>query len=173
VSRTGADTIGSDTSSAPGRFSISIATGGTPVDGHLQLKKSGYLPTYAYPARPMAANDSTNVLMITSGELTALAAAAGITPQAGKGLIGVIVRDCSGTPLRGATVSTNPAGTLRYSAGGIPSQTAMATDSTGLALIANVTAGNVTIMASASGHTLRQHVVNARADAITLTEIQP
>jgi hypothetical protein len=31
----------------------------------------------------------------------------------------------------------------------------------------------VTVMATASGHTLRQHAVNARADVITLTEIQP
>ena len=173
VSRTGTDTLGVDTSSAPGRFSISVATGGTPVDGQLQLKKSGYLPTYAYPSRPMAANDSTNVLMLTSSELTGLSVAAGITLQAGKGLIGVIVEDCSGNTLAGATISSNPPGTVRYNAGGLPSQTANATAADGVAYIANVTAGNVTIMATASGHTLRQHVVNARADAITLTSIQP
>src|SRR2546421_13027225 len=46
VSRTGTDTVGADTSTTPGLFSISIATGGTPVDGHLQLKKSAYLSTF-------------------------------------------------------------------------------------------------------------------------------
>lgn len=173
VSRTGTDTLGVDTSSAPGRFSIPIATGGTPVNGNLQLKKSGYLPTYAYPARPMAANDSINVLMVTSGEFTALAAAAGITPQAGKGFIGLVVADCQGNTLAGATVSTSPAGTLRYNVGGLPSAAATSTADDGVAYIVNVTAGNVTIMATAGGHTLRQHVVNARADAITLTQIQP
>ena len=33
--------------------------------------------------------------------------------------------------------------------------------------------GNVTILGTAKGHALRQHVVNARADAVTLTAIQP
>ena len=51
VSRTGTDTVGADTSSASGLFSISFLTGGTPVDGHLQLKKSGYLSAYAYPRK--------------------------------------------------------------------------------------------------------------------------
>jgi hypothetical protein len=173
VSRTGTDTLGADTSSAPGRFSISVATGGTPVDGHLQLKKSGYLPTFAYPARPMAANDSTNVLMVTSSEFAALAAAAGVTPQAGKGFIGLVVADCQGNTLGGATVSSVPAGTVLYNAGSLPSSQAGSTASDGVAYIANVTAGNVTIMATANGHTLRQHIVNARADAITLTQIRP
>lgn len=173
VSRTGTDTLGADTSNAPGRFSLSVATGGTPLDGHLQLKKSGYLPTFAYPARPMAANDSTNVLMVTSSEFAALAAAAGITPQAGKGFVGVIVQDCQGNPLANATVTSNPAGSIRYNAGGVPNPNVGSTAGDGIAYIANVTAGNVTIMATANGHTLRQHIVNARADAITLTQIQP
>jgi hypothetical protein len=78
-----------------------------------------------------------------------------------------------GHALAGATVSTNPAGTLRYAAGGVPSTSATATDNSGLVFVANVAAGNVTIMGTASGHTLRQHIVNARADAITLTALQP
>ena len=43
----------------------------------------------------------------------------------------------------------------------------------GALLVANVAAGNVTVQATAGGHTLRQHVVNARADVITVTEIRP
>src|SRR6266487_3388173 len=125
VSRTGTDTVGADTSTASGLFSITFLTGSTPVDGHLQLKKSGYLSTYAYPSRPLVANDSVGVLMITSSEFAFVAGAAGVTPMAGD------------------------------------------------AYIANVVAGNVTVMATASGNTLRKHVVNARADAITVTEIQP
>jgi hypothetical protein len=173
VSRTGTDTVGADTSSTPGRFSISFLTGGTPVDGHLQLTKSGYLSTYAYPSRPLVANDSVGVLMITSSEFTFVALAAGVTPVAGDGFIGVVVKNCAGTPLAGATVSSSPASTVKYNVGGAPSPSAVSTSADGVAYIANVAAGNVTVMASASGHTLRQHVVNARANAITLTEIQP
>lgn len=173
VSRTGSDTLAADTSSTPGLFSMTILTGGTPIDGHLQLKKSGYLATYAYPSRPLAVSDSQGVLMITSSEFSLLAAAAGITPQAGKGFIGVLVKDCTGAAITGATVSTTPAATVLYNVAGVPSSSAMSTADDGVAYIANVAAGNVTVMASVSGHTLRQHVVNARADAITLTQIQP
>jgi len=159
VSRTGTDTVGADTSTASGLFSITFLTGGTPVDGHLQLKKSGYLSAYAYPSRPLVANDSVGVLLITSSEFAFVAGAAGVTPVAGDGFIGVVVK--------------NPAGTVKYNVGGAPSSSAVSTSADGVAYIANVAAGNVTVMATAGGNTLRQHVVNARADAITLTEIQP
>ena len=173
VSRTGTDTLGADTSDTPGRYSVTIATGGTPVSGHLQLKKSGYLPTFAYPSRPLFQDDTTNVLMITPSEFTALAAAASIAPTAGAGFIGLVVSDCQGNPLAGATVTSNPAATIRYNVAGFPNQTATSTAADGVAYIVNVTAGTVQINATASGHALRQVVVNARADAITLTEIQP
>ena len=173
VSRTGTDTLGVDTSDTPGRYSVTIATGGTPVNGHLQLKKSGYLPTFAYPSRPLFQDDTTNVLMVTSSEFTALAAAASITPTAGAGFIGVVVSDCQRNPLAGATVTSSPAGTIRYNIAGFPNPAATSTATDGIAYIANVTAGTVQINATASGHALRQVVVNARADAITLTEIQP
>mgnify|MGYP000721106327 CR=1 FL=1 len=39
----------------------------------------------------------------------------------------------------------------------------------GVAYVLNVTAGDVVVMASAGGHALRQHTVNARADVVTLT----
>src|SRR2546427_413630 len=73
----------------------------------------------------------------------------------------------------GATVTSMPTGTVRYNAGGAPSSSATATAADGVAYIANVAPGNVTVQATASGQTLRQHTVNARANAITLTEIQP
>jgi hypothetical protein len=165
--------LDSTTSNTPGQYSIGITTGGTPVDGYLRVTDGTHLPTYAYPAVPLATDITENVLMVSSTEFGVLAAAAGITPVAGKGFIGIVVKNCQGVAIAGAKVSTNPAGEIRYSAAGIPSSTATSTDSTGVAFVANVTAGNVTIMATASGHTLRQHVVNATADAITLTEIQP
>jgi hypothetical protein len=173
VSRTGADTIGADTSNTPGFYSITVATGGTPVNGYLQLKKSGYITTYAYPAVPLAGDATENVLMVTPTEFSLLAQAAGITPTPGAGFIGIVVKNCAGTPIQGATVSSTPGGTVLYNVAGVPNSQAAATAADGVAYIANVTAGNVTVKSTASGHTLRQHVVNARGDAITLTEIQP
>jgi len=166
-------TLAADTSDTPGAYSLSITTGGMPVNGYMRATDSAHITTYAYPAVPLAANATENILMVTTAEFSFLAAAAGITPVAGDGFIGLVVTNCAGTPLAGATVSSNPAGQVRYNAGGAPSSTAMSTASDGVAYIANVAAGNVTVQASASGHTLRSHIVNARADAITLTQIQP
>ncbi len=175
ASRTGTDTLAADTSDTPGFYSLTITTGGTPVDGHLRITKSGFLPTYAYPSRPLAANlANNNVLAITSTEFGILGTAVGESHTAGNGFIGVVVKDCNGTTLANATVSTSPAaGAVKYNFGGGPSTTATMTSADGVAYVFNVPAGNVTVMATAGGHTLRQHVVNARADVITLTEIQP
>jgi hypothetical protein len=166
-------TLAADTTSTPGFYILSITTGGTPVNGYLRVTSAGYMASYAYPARPLRADTVNNISMVTPAEFALLAAAAGITPQAGKGFIGVLVKDCTGAAITGATVSTTPAGTVLYNVAGVPSSSASSTASDGIAYVANVTAGDVIVKATASGHTLRQHTVNARADAITLTEIRP
>ncbi|MFN2572584.1 MAG: hypothetical protein ABR537_13395 [Gemmatimonadales bacterium] len=166
-------TLASGTSNTPGFYSLQILTGGTPLDGYIRLTHSGYLPTYGYPPRPLVADATENVLMITSTEMGLLGAAAGVTQTAGKGFVAVIVEDCDGTALTGATVSTTPAGTVRYNTASGPSSTATSTVSDGVAYVFNVTAGNVVVSATGGGHTLRQHTVDARADALTLTQVQP
>lgn len=166
-------TLDSSTSNTPGNYNLQVLTGGTPIDGYLRVVHSGQITTYAYPSRPLASDLVTNVLMITSSEFGFLAAAVTVTPEAGKGFIGVIVKNCNGTPVAGATVSTNPPGTVHYNAGTTPSSSATTTSADGIAYVFNVTAGNVTVQANGGGHSLRSHIVNARADAVTLTEIQP
>jgi len=166
-------TVAADTTSTPGDYIVSIATGGTPFDGYLRVSASGFMSSYAYPAQPLRADTVNDIVMITPTEFSLLAAAASITPQAGKGFIGIVVKDCTGAPVSGATVTTNPAGTVLYNVAGVPSSSASSTGPDGIGYIANVTAGDIVVRATASGHTLRQHTVNARADAITLTEIRP
>jgi len=167
------DTLAVDTSDTPGMYSVSITTGGTPVNGYLKVTHSGQLDTYAYPAVPLADNLTTNVLMPTSDELALLGAAVGVTQAAGNGFIGVIVKDCLGATVAGATVSTTPASTVKYNSSSTPSANATSTSSDGIAYVFNVAPGDVTVRASASGFQLHQHVVNARAGTVTLTEIQP
>jgi hypothetical protein len=53
------------------------------------------------------------------------------------------------------------------------SSSATSTAADGVAYILNVDAGNVQIGASAAGHTLRAHTVNAPADALVITAITP
>jgi hypothetical protein len=168
-----ATALDSSTSDAGGNYSMTLSTGGTPLDGYIRVSKSSYLDTYGYPPQPLAANISESVLLITSTELGIIGGALGVTPTAGDGLIAVVVEDCSGLPLAGASVSTNPPGTVKYNSGGGPSSSATMTSADGVAYVLNVTAGDVVVMASAGGHVLRQHTVNARADVITLTAIAP
>jgi hypothetical protein len=163
-----------DTTDTPGNYSLAISTGGSPVNGYLTVSDSGrHLSTSAYPAVPLASDVTENVLLVSSSEFALLAGSAGITPVAGDGFIAIVVRNCQGEPVAGATVSSTPAGEVRYNVGSIPNATATSTSSDGVGYIANVAPGDVTVKASISGLTLRQHVVRANADGITLTEIQP
>ena len=167
------DTLAIDTSNTPGDYGVSITTGGTPVNGYLRVTHSGQLDTYAYPSRPLVANLTTNVLMPTQNELDFLGVAVGVTQSASNGFIGVVVRDCFGATVAGATVSTSAGGTVRYNSGSTPSASATSTSTDGVAYVFNVPAGDVTVRANGGGETLRQHVVTARAGTVTLTEIQP
>jgi hypothetical protein len=167
------DTLAVDTSDTPGMYSVSITTGGVPVNGYLKVTHSGQLDTYAYPAVPLAGNLTTNVLMPTSNELSFLGTAVGVTQSVDSGFIGVIVKDCLGATVAGATVSTTPPGRVKYNSGSTPSQTATATSTDGVAYVFNTAPGDVTVRASFGGMQLRQHVVTARAGTVTLTEIQP
>jgi hypothetical protein len=96
-----------------------------------------------------------------------------VTQAAGNGFMGVVVSDCSGMPVAGATVTTTPSGTVRYNQAGIPSNTAMVTDADGVAYVFNVPAGTVTVGASAQGTTFRAHDVLVRADVLTTTVVAP
>src|SRR5437868_3970930 len=134
--RTGAtDTLAADTSDTPGSYSLSITTGGTPVNGYIRVTDSTHITTYAYSAVPLATDDIENVFLATPSEFSFLASAAGITPVAGDGFIGLVVTNCAGAPLAGATVTTNPAGQVRYNAGGVPSSSATSTAADGVAYI--------------------------------------
>lgn len=167
-------TLASTTTTTPGAYSVGITSGGTPVNGYLHVSDGGtHMDAYVYPAVPLATNLTEDVKMVTSSEFAVFAAAAGITPVAGDGVIVVVVTDCQGAYVSGATVTSTPAGTVRYNVAGTPSSTATVTSADGIAYIANVAPGDVTIKATASGVTMRQHVVGAYANAVTLTAIQP
>jgi hypothetical protein len=172
--RTGnATSLATATSATDGTYSLTVATGGMPVDGYLRATKATYLDEYAYPPAPLVANSTQSLLLLTSSEFALVGNAAGVMPASGNGFILVAVSDCNGTAVAGATVSTTPAGTVRYASGGVPSSSATATSTDGLAFVFNVAAGDVIVRADSGSKTLRAHTVNARADAITITAIAP
>jgi hypothetical protein len=169
-----AESLAVDTSDAGGAYSLTVATGGVPLNGYVRVQKGGYITTYGYPAVPLVASAIQNVLVPTSGEIDVLEFATDVTQGAGNGFIGVVVVDCAGDPIQGATVATTPAGTVRYNnSASTPSPSATSTAADGVAYVFNVAAGNVLVSATGGGHVLRAHTVNARADAVTLTEVKP
>lgn len=159
---------------ASGAFTHDQGTGGVPRDTYLRVSLNGYLDTYYYPAVPVAADLRLNIEALTSMDLATIGNVVGITIDPTKANFVVSVVDCNDNPISGATVSTVPAGTVRYFVNFTPSPTAVATDaSTGAAIVANVPVSNTTINATVDGKTLRSHNLDSVAGALMLTEIQP
>jgi hypothetical protein len=167
-------TITTATTDVNGAYSLTLPTGGVALDMYVKATLSGDRDTTLYPATALYGNsDGGVILIITPGTFDLITQLAGVNQSASKGAIGIAVVDCDGTPLANATVSTTPAGTVRYAEGNLPSASATATDATGVAFIFNVPAGNVTVAASVGGMALRSHAVNAPAGVTTTTAIRP
>ena len=166
-----------DTSDAQGAFSLTVATGGVPVDGYLRVTMPGgtYLDSYIYPPAPYAADSSGNdANLVTRSNFDLLATFAQGNQQPGMGFVAMIVLDDAGAPVEGATVASSPASaTYRYDdASGFPSASATATASDGFSYMFNVP-GRVMVSAMKPGHSFRSHAVFARPDAFTTTAIAP
>jgi len=164
------------TSGGSGDYAVSVQTGGKPVDAYVRARKQSSLDMYLYSAVPMSKDGpNATLVMVKQSDLDLLALGSSVTQSGSKGFVTVIVIDCLGNPVSGATVSVTPStgATIRYLAGGKPSTQASATDAGGTALIFNAPAGTVTIGATADGKTLRAHAIDARAGVVTATVVQP
>jgi hypothetical protein len=167
--------IGSATSDSNGDFSVTASTGGSPLDAYFRASKSGFVDAYYYPVAPFAA-DTSNVdfLIVTSTTLTLVADSLGVTQMAANSALVVMVVDCSGNPVSGATVSTSLGATVYYDgSGSIPSATATSTNTDGIAIVFNVPPGTITVGALSQGIAFRAHSVTARAGTLTLTRVAP
>ena len=107
--------LGTTTSATGGAFSLTVSTGGTPLDAFVKVTASQKVETDWYPAVPLVGNRSTGEINVFgSGTLTLLAGVAGITLDPNASQAFFTVDDCSGMPINGATVSSTPAaGTWR------------------------------------------------------------
>ncbi len=163
------------TSAANGSYALSISTNGVALDGYVLGTLNTYKENYLYPPRPLNADiPSAPVLMVTPNNFGTLHTLARVIEEPTKGFIGVQVFDAANMPVAGAVVTSSPAGTVKYNnASGLPTQNATMTDADGIAYIFNVDPGIVTISATGGGLTFFSHPVNARANQLTTTLIQP
>jgi hypothetical protein len=182
--RTGNGTpVATDTSDVDGLFTLSVANGAlVPVDGYVKGTATGHLDSYLYPPFPLAASTpETPTAFITPSTLGLLGFVSGTTQSSSLGLVGLLVIDCAGDPVAGATVSVAPtdASTKIVYAGanGIPDTALTSTSVTGLAFVFNVPTGPVVVDASVGGESLDEHTIEVRigagATAITQTAVAP
>lgn len=165
--------VATATTDAMGKYTLTITTNGTALDGYVKASITGYKDTYLYPPRPLAADtDKGAINLLTTQNYDLLSTVAQGNQTAGNGLIGLIVVDAAQMPVAGATVSTTPAShPYRYDGtNGLPSSTATATQADGVAIAFNVPAtGAVMVSATKAGSTFFAHAVTARADVFTTT----
>ncbi|MDB4961093.1 MAG: hypothetical protein JWP01_1092 [Myxococcales bacterium] len=163
------------TSNAMGEYSLVITTDGTALDGYVLGRQTGKKDNYLYPPKPLTADiPSAPVLMITQGTFDTLGSFARVNQDPAKAFIGVQVFNAANMPVAGVTIASSPAGTYKYNgSNGLPSSSATMTGADGIGYVFNVNPGTVTISASGGGLTFFSHPVNARADQLTTTLIQP
>lgn len=171
----GGATLGTATSASTGTFTLNLATGGAPLDAHLEVTASGRAKTAWYPARPLVASVSGfEINSFDSSTLGLLGLVAGISVSNQRSQIFLTVRDCADAAVAGATVSSSPmAQVTRYISNGVPSSSATATDADGTAFLGNVPAGNVTLGGAYHGTMMRQRVVSSQAGIVIQAAVQP
>ena len=159
---------------AQGAFTHDQGTGGFPRDAFLRVSENGYLDSYFYPAAPLTHDYYAQIQALSSSDFTSIGTVAGVTLNPALAQILVVVKDCNGMPIPGATVSSQPEGTIRYFINGTPTATATSTDArTGVALIANTPVSNTQISSLVSGMVLRSHTIDTVAGTVMQVEIQP
>lgn len=164
-----------DTTAADGSFALSLATGGSPVDAFLAFAAGGYPTTRYFVSDPLAA-DATALAAraISASQLGLIYFFANVAQLPGTGTAVVVVVDCAGTPIEGASVALTPAPTaLRYLAGSLPSPSATATDASGVALGLSAPAGGCEVAASYGGRPLETHAFQVFAGGVSATPIHP
>jgi hypothetical protein len=161
------------TTDAQGNYTLMIPTGGHPVDGFIKATKATFVDTYLYPPAPLVADfagGSINLLTTDTYTFATNTLCQG-NQDAAKGVIGTLVQDSAGTPVGGVKVDADPVASKScYDSGGVPTASAMMTDTDGVALLLNVL-GAESLTATKAGVTFKSHTVKVFAGAFTTTLI--
>lgn len=157
---------------ADGSYSLSGRTRGNPLMAYLHSSADELTSTRLYPPLPLTADlGMIPIPMFTPVILEFLSP----DQEPDNGIVLVIVLDCSGMPIMGATVSSTPeAGEVVYAGdNGAPDPAATGTGAQGLAYLLNVPPGTVTVDASANDMALFGHDVGSVGGELTTTIILP
>ncbi|HEX4450836.1 MAG TPA: hypothetical protein VH143_08210 [Kofleriaceae bacterium] len=162
------------TSDGSGAFSIDQATGGAPLRVHGLASADGYVSTMVYPSAPLIHATEIDPQLFGSDKLEYVASLAGLALDMTQDQIILQVVDCSGAPLGGATVTSDPPGTVVYFASSQPMPSAMMTDGTNaVVLIANVPPSSTEIYASVGETMFSTLAIEAAPGTLIQAAIQP
>lgn len=101
-----------------GHFTMSVATGGVPVEAYLAVAGGGAMPTRRAWAGPFAVDaPALGVALWSEAQIAQATGNVGVVQQTGDGILIMTVRDCGGALVTGATVSLSPARGALYYAG--------------------------------------------------------
>lgn len=163
------------TSDASGRYTVTIATDGTPTALRLEYALPSHFTTQVTIDRAVdrdiaGATDAVWTLgdgpLWNAGTMDQFYAVAGTARQAANGTLNIAVRDCAGAPLGGVTIDVSPAPELLRNQANDGTLAAGGTTSDRFATVfgLNAAAGTTTITASADGYTFRPLTVAVTAD---------
>ncbi|HEY4056875.1 MAG TPA: carboxypeptidase-like regulatory domain-containing protein [Kofleriaceae bacterium] len=177
---TGNNILAMTESGAAGAFDTgAIATNDAPVPGYLIATKppgsdAAYFKTLVYPAAPLAASlANIPIPLITQDNLDQIAIAVG-TQDADKGVMALLVSDCSSPYMGviGASVSVKVGGT-EYGSDAFDVGGLLGAQAAGTYLITNVPPGTATVTVTYAGMTFLPNVVTVEAMAATAVQIRP
>lgn len=160
---------------ASGRASFSLTTGAVPVERvYLSAMASGSVNTFQTNVRHIAEDVVIPIGLASTIQRDALATGAlGVPFTPGTGAVLLFITDCNDKRLANATLTSVPAGAVRYFEGVMPSMTATKTDAAGVAMVANLPPGPVALTATIDGMTFPPRSFIVVADAFVQTVIVP
>ncbi len=162
------------TSSAAGQFSVDQATGGTPRTLSVQASAGDYLVTMLYPSTPLVHSMEVDPQLVSTTDLMHLGQIAGLAIDMTQDQILLQVVDCNGNPLGGATVTSDPPGSVAYFVDQTPTPGAVMTDSkSAVVFIGNVPPSNTKIYASANGAMFSTLDVDPAPGGLIQAAVQP
>ena len=158
-------------SDAIGQYGFALSTGNQPIRTYARMRRAGHVTSYLYPSHAYWRDETNVFLPVLSPEWRdELAGHAGVELDPGKGIVGVIVSDCAGERVEGATVAFDPpAEAVAYWDPTFTDGSATTTSLNGHAWGFNIPAGEVHATITIGDVTYSDWPVRSFADGRTLS----
>ena len=173
--RRGTDAVlAQTTTAADGSFTMSVASGGAPVDAYFAIAADGYRPTRVEPGDPLSGGENALMLVAADDELARWYTAAGATYAAGARTLVTANVDCDDATLAGSTVAIAPAPATTTYYDDIAKQwsSSLAASTNGFALVTGA-AATVTATAAVGTTQLPPRTITVPSGTVTLALLPP